>query len=164
MLWRLRWGRGQGSKDAEGEFESHPAHFVNFSAACKSMIYRLFFCPFAVCSPLISACFRCFWRTNGEQKSVHKRSKMAISVTTKVSRNGKKRWYYFEWRKGPGERQRSGIFTHEKTKDPIQKQFNIDALRLLESKKAQFIIEYNSIGVPYIPKHKFKDNFLDSLW
>jgi hypothetical protein len=95
------------------------------------------------------------------RKASTKRLKMAITVTTKLSRNGKKRWYYFEWGKGPGERQRSGIFTHEKTKDPVQKQFNVDALRLLESKKAQFTIEYNSIGVPFIPKHKFKSNFLD---
>lgn len=143
------------------EFESHPAHKQSFVEPCKSVICKAFLFLFAVCSPLISACFRSFWRTNGEQKSVHKTQKMAITVTTKVSRNGQKRWYYFEWGKGFGERKASGIFTYVKPKDPIQKEYNHEALKLLESKKAQFTIEYNSIGVPYIPKHKFKGNFLD---
>jgi hypothetical protein len=75
------------------------------------MIYRLIFCPFAVCSPLSSAYVRHFWRTIGEQLDVHKSTKMSIEISTKVSRNGQKKWYYFEWGKGAGDRKAAGSIT-----------------------------------------------------
>jgi integrase len=125
------------------------------------MIYRLIFCPFAVCSLLSSAYVRHFWRTIGEQLDVHKSTKMSIEISTKVSRNGQKKWYYFEWGKGPGDRKAAGIFTYTKPKDQIQKNHNKQALGLLETKKSQMVIDQQSIGTPYIPTHRFKNNFLD---
>jgi hypothetical protein len=125
------------------------------------MIYRLIFCPFAVCSPLFSAYIRDFWRTIGGQLDVHKSTKMSIEISGKVTRNGQKIWYTYEWGKGPGERKASGVFTYKKPKDQIQKNHNKEALALLETKKSQMVIDQQSIGTPFIPTHRFKENFLD---
>ena len=35
-----------------------------------------------------------------------------ISVTTKPSCDGKKKWLYFEWGKAPDQRRAAGIFTY----------------------------------------------------
>lgn len=52
------------------------------------------------------------------------------------------------------------LFTSvQKTK--CKKNHNVEALKLLEIKKGQAIIEQQAIGTPYIPQHKFKANFLD---
>jgi hypothetical protein len=125
------------------------------------LIYRLIFCPSAVCSPPFSAYVRHFWRTNGEQLDVHKSTKMSIEISTKVTRNGQKIWYTYEWGKGPGERKAAGVFTYKKPKDQIQKNHNKEAVALLETKKSQMVIDQQSIGTPFIPKHRFKETFLD---
>jgi hypothetical protein len=78
-----------------------------------------------------------------------------------MSRDGQKIWYSFEWGKGPGERQATGMFTYKKPKDEIQENYNKEALALLEFKKSQMIIDYHSMGTQYIPSHRFNDNFLD---
>jgi hypothetical protein len=46
-----------------------------------------------------------------------------------------------------------------KPKDSIQKNYNKEALALLETKKSQLIIKKQAIGGAYIPTHKFKANF-----
>lgn len=86
---------------------------------------------------------------------------MSIEITGKVSRNRQKTWYTYEWGKGPGDRKAAGIFTYVKPKDQIQKNHNEQALSLLETKKSQWTIEQQATGTPFIPQHRFKDNFLD---
>jgi integrase len=86
---------------------------------------------------------------------------MSIEITAKVSRNGMKKWYYYEWGKGPGERKAAGVFTYTKPKDTIQRNHNKEALALLETKKSQMVIDAQSIGTPFVPAHRFKSNFLD---
>jgi len=86
---------------------------------------------------------------------------MSIEITAKLSRNGLKKWYYYEWGKGPGERKAAGIFTYTKPRDTIQKNHNKEALALLETKKSQMVIDAQSIGTPFVPAHRFKTNFLD---
>jgi integrase len=86
---------------------------------------------------------------------------MSIEISSKVTRNRQKIWYTFEWGKGPGERKAAGIFTYKKPKDQIQKNHNKEALALLETKKSQMVIDQQSIGTPFIPTHRFKENFLD---
>jgi hypothetical protein len=58
---------------------------------------------YQICS-LFFAYVHHFWQTNGEQLDVHKSPKMSIEISTKVSRNGQKKWYYYEWGKGSGVR------------------------------------------------------------
>jgi integrase len=129
--------------------------------ACNSLIYRLIFCLSAVCPPLSSAYVHHFWRTIGGQLDVHKSTKMSIEISGKVTRNGQKIWYTYEWGKGPSERKAAGIFTYTKPKDQIQKNHNKEALALLNTKKSQMVIDQQSIGTPFIPTHRFKENFLD---
>jgi integrase len=86
---------------------------------------------------------------------------MSIEISTKQSRDKKKKWYYYEWGKGAGERKASGIFTYTKPKDQIEKNHNKEAHALLEVKKSQLTIDQQSIGSPFIPTHRYKANFLD---
>jgi hypothetical protein len=86
---------------------------------------------------------------------------MSIQITGKVTRNGEKKWYTFEWGKAADQRRAAGIFTYVRPKDQIQKNHNKEATALLETKRSQLTIEQQSIGTPFIPSHKFKDNFLD---
>lgn len=97
------------------------------------------------------------WRT----VAVSTTTKMSIQITGKVSRNGEKKWYTFEWGKGGDQRKAAGIFTYVRPKDQIQKNYNKEALALLETKRSQLTIDQHSIGTPFIPSHKFKQNFLD---
>lgn len=79
-----------------------------------------------------------------------------------LSRKGDKIYYSYDLGgRGKGQRPRTGIFTYTKPKNQIQKNHNKEALLILETKKSQMTIESQAIGTPYIPRHKFKDNFLD---
>jgi integrase len=84
-----------------------------------------------------------------------------ICVTTKPSRDGKKTWYYFEWGKAADQRRAAGIFTYSPAKNQTQRSHNKEAEAILEIKKSQLTIDYQSIGTGYIPSHRFKHNFLD---
>ncbi len=86
---------------------------------------------------------------------------MAINITTKISRNGKKTWYSFEWGKAAGQRKAAGIFTWTNPKNQVEKNFNKETLRLLDTKFAELTLERQTIGSGFIPAHKFKTNFLD---
>jgi hypothetical protein len=48
-----------------------------------------------------------------------------------------------------------------KGRPSIERNHNKEALLILERKRAQLIIEWQSISSGYIPQHKFKNNFLD---
>ncbi|WP_291912233.1 site-specific integrase [Chitinophaga sp. CB10] len=86
---------------------------------------------------------------------------MTITVTPRPTRNGQKIYHTLEWGKGKGERRATGIFTYSKPRDQLQKNHNKEALAILETKKAQLILEHQSIGTGYIPTHNFKPNFLN---
>ena len=91
-----------------------------------------------------------------------KRAKMSqITVSTKPSRDGKKTWYYLEWGKLANQRRAAGLFTYQDPKTQTEKNHNKEATALLEVKKSQLTLDYQSIGTSYIPRHKFKYNFLD---
>jgi len=74
---------------------------------------------------------------------------------------GGKTWYYWEWGKASDQRRAAGIFTYDSPKSQTHKNHNKEAFALLEVKKSQLTIEFQSIGTAYIPSHKFKLNFLD---
>src|SRR5580692_9469397 len=86
---------------------------------------------------------------------------MSIQVRSRISRDGQKIWYSFEWGKGPGERQATGMFTYSEPNNEIQENYNKEILTLLEIKKAQMIIDYQSMGTAFLTTHQSKDNFLD---
>ncbi len=79
-----------------------------------------------------------------------------------ANRKGDKIYYYYDLGgRGKGQRPATGIFTYTKPKNQIEKNHNKEALLILETKKSQMTIESQAVGSVYIPKHKFKDNFLD---
>lgn len=77
------------------------------------------------------------------------------------NRKNDKIYYYYNLGRGKGQRPSTGIFTYVKPKDQIEKNHNKEVLSILKTKDSQKIIESQAVGTPYIPKHKFKENFLD---
>jgi integrase len=88
---------------------------------------------------------------------------MGINVIEKKSRGeGQQRIFYtLAWGRNIGQRAATGIFTYVKPKDQIQKNHNKEALAILELKKSQMVLDQQTIAAGYIPKHKYKTNFLD---
>lgn len=86
---------------------------------------------------------------------------MSIVISSKLSRDQKKKWYYFEWGKEAGQRMASGIYTYTRPKDLIQRNFNKEAISLLETKQSQMTLDRQATSSGYIPLHKLKSNFLD---
>lgn len=86
---------------------------------------------------------------------------MSITISKKRSRDKQKCWYYIEWGKAAGQRTSTGIFTHTKPKDQIQKNHNKEALTILETNRSQMILDNQAVNSGYIPQHKIKNNFLD---
>ena len=77
------------------------------------------------------------------------------------NRKGDKTYFFYDLGRGPGQRPPTGIFIYTNPKDKEQKNFNKEALKILDVKKSQAILEQQAIGTPVIPSHKFKENFLD---
>jgi integrase len=77
------------------------------------------------------------------------------------NRKGDKIYFHYDYGRGKGQRPSTGIFIYAKPKDQVQKNHNKEALKLLDVKKSEAIIEKQAIGSAFIPAHKFKANFLD---
>ncbi|MGN6436643.1 MAG: site-specific integrase [Agriterribacter sp.] len=86
---------------------------------------------------------------------------MGITITTKTSRNGLKKWYYFEWGKAADQRKAAGMFTWITPRNQVEKNYNKEIRSLLDTKLAELILEKQAVGSGFIPAHKFKTNFLD---
>ncbi len=78
------------------------------------------------------------------------------------NRKGDKIYYSYDLGgRGAGNRIATGVFTYTKPKNQIQKHHNAEAVKLLAVKKSEAILDQQSIGTRFIPRHKFKENFLD---
>lgn len=77
------------------------------------------------------------------------------------NKKGDKIIFYHDFGRGKGQRPSTGIFIFKNPENQNEKNHNKEALRLLEVKKSQAMIEQQAIGTPFIPQHKFKANFLD---
>ncbi len=86
---------------------------------------------------------------------------MNINLSTKLSRDSKKLWYYLEWGKGIGQRKATGIYTWTRPKTKVEKNHNKEAQAILETKRSQMVLDQHSINSSYVPQHKLKTNFLD---
>ncbi|RFM37053.1 site-specific integrase [Chitinophaga silvisoli] len=84
-----------------------------------------------------------------------------MNIGEKLNKKGDKIFYFYDYGRKRGQRPSTGIFTYVNPKTQEQKNFNKEALKILETKKAQRTIEEQSIGTPIIPAHKFKTNFLE---
>lgn len=77
------------------------------------------------------------------------------------NKKGDKIIFYHDFGRGKGQRPSTGIFVFKRPKNQIEKNHNKEALSLLELKRSQLIIERQAVGTGFIPKHKFKENFVD---
>ena len=77
------------------------------------------------------------------------------------NKKGDKIKFYYDFGRGKGQRPTTGIFIFTNPMNQAEFNHNREALRLLDVKKSQATIEQQSIGTPFIPKHKFKANFLE---
>ena len=75
----------------------------------------------------------------------------------------KREYYLIAWGRGSGQRIATGIFTFTNPENQEQKRYNREALILLEQKRAQMVLDQQSVGTGYIPAHKYKANFLDYM-
>lgn len=79
----------------------------------------------------------------------------------RLNRKGTKKYFYYDLGRVKGKRPSTGIFIYTNPKTQVERDHNKEAKMLLEVKKSQVIIEMQAIGTPFIPQHKFKENFLD---
>ncbi|MEO8172030.1 MAG: site-specific integrase [Sediminibacterium sp.] len=86
---------------------------------------------------------------------------MSITIAKNYSRDKAKIYYKIEFGRGAGQRLATGIFTYAKPVNQIQKDYNKEALKILELKKSQMVLDAQTISSGYIPQHKYKSNFFD---
>jgi integrase len=84
-----------------------------------------------------------------------------MNIWQTLNRNKTKVLFYYDYGRGKGQRPTTGVWIWANPKTQEQKNFNKEALRILEVKKSQATIEKQAIGTPVIPAHKFKENFID---
>jgi hypothetical protein len=77
------------------------------------------------------------------------------------NKKGDKIIFYYDFGRGKGKRPFTGIFIFKCPINDTVKNHNKEALRLLEVKRSQAMLEQQSIGTPFIPMHKHKANFLE---
>jgi len=77
------------------------------------------------------------------------------------NKKGDKIIFYHDYGRGKGKRASTGIFMFKYPQNQAEINHNKEALRLLEVKRSQAMLEQQSIGTPFIPVHKYKANFLE---
>jgi integrase len=84
-----------------------------------------------------------------------------MNFVKRSNRCGDKIYFHYDFGREKGQRPATGIFIYAKPKDQVQKNHNKEALKLLEIKKSQLLLEQQSAGSGFIPAHKIKANFID---
>ncbi|WP_346239007.1 tyrosine-type recombinase/integrase [Niabella insulamsoli] len=84
-----------------------------------------------------------------------------MNFLKRLSKNGEKITFYYDFGRGRGQRPSTGIFVYVKPQSPEEKRHNKEALALLKVKASEAIIEKQAIGTPFMPTHKFKENFYE---
>lgn len=77
------------------------------------------------------------------------------------NKKGDKIIFYHDFGRGKGQRPSTGIFVYKHPKSQTERNHNKEAIALIELKKSQLTIEIQAVGSGFIPKHKFKTNFID---
>jgi integrase len=84
-----------------------------------------------------------------------------MNTLARINRKGDKKFFYYDYGRGAGQRPSTNIFIYTRPKDQVQRNHNKQALALLETLKSQRIIEQQAVGSAYIPPHKFRTNFVE---
>lgn len=64
---------------------------------------------------------------------------MDVKLSFKISKDGRKKYWYLEYGKATGERSAAGVYTWVKPKNEIERSFNKEALAILETKRADMV-------------------------
>lgn len=75
---------------------------------------------------------------------------MNVIITPVPSKTTVKIHYTLEWGKGAGERKASGIYTYAKPKNQIERDYNKEALAVLETKRSRMVLDLQSVGSGHI--------------
>jgi len=83
-----------------------------------------------------------------------------MNFVRRPNKSGDKIYFYYDLGRGKGQRHSTAIFIYARPHNQVQKNHNKEAMRLLEVKKSQLILDRQAIGSSFIPAHKIKSNFL----
>lgn len=86
---------------------------------------------------------------------------MDINITPRSTRDKRKIYYTLEWGKKAGERIATGIFIYTSPANDLQQLHNTEALRSLEIRRAQMLLDWMAVGTRTLPSHRYQLNFLD---
>ena len=86
---------------------------------------------------------------------------MDVKLTFKISKDGRKKYWYLEYGKAIGERSATGIYSWARPKNEIERSFNKEAMAILETKRADMVLDLQAVGSSHIVTRKLKANFLD---
>jgi integrase len=85
-----------------------------------------------------------------------------MTIGQRPNRKGDKIYFFYDnGTRDKGNRSATNVWIWAHPKNQEQKNFNKEALKILEVKQGQAVIERQAIGTPVIPTHKFKANFFD---
>lgn len=84
-----------------------------------------------------------------------------VNLMAKKSRDGSKRWWYFEYGRGSGQRIATNIYTWTNPRTLLEKNYNKETLGKLQTEAAQKTLDLNNGIAPYLPSNKVHSNFLD---
>lgn len=84
-----------------------------------------------------------------------------MNIVRQPSPNGQKLYIIYDHGRGKGGRVSSGMFLWAKPKNAIEKLHNKETEDILAVKQGNQVIDNQTTGTGYIPKHKFKENFFD---
>lgn len=84
-----------------------------------------------------------------------------MNIAERPNKSNTKVFYYEEWGRGKGDRASLNIFTYINPKNQLEKNHNVETVKILALKRAEGVLDEQAIGTGYIPRHRFKENFLD---
>jgi hypothetical protein len=84
-----------------------------------------------------------------------------VNLTSILSRDKTKLYWYFEYGRGKGQRVAYNLYTWASTKTLIEKKHNKDVENLLETEQAQRILDLKTGKGPEVMRTQVYNNFLD---
>jgi len=77
---------------------------------------------------------------------------MGVTIVKKPGRGAGegKIFYTLSWGRRPGQRAATGIFTYSNPKNQLERNHNKESIAILENKKAQLVLERQSISAEYL--------------
>ena len=84
-----------------------------------------------------------------------------VNLVSKFSRDNERKWWYFEYGRGAGQRIAAGVFTYVKPKSVLEKNHNKSILGKLETEKAARILDLSNGIAPHLANNKLHKNLLD---